>query len=99
MILEVATLQVKPGEQQAFERAFSKAQAIIASMSGYVSHELKCCIERDNQYLLLVEWETLTDHTEGFRNSSQYQEWKALLHRFYEPAPTVYHYENVPGSA
>jgi heme-degrading monooxygenase HmoA len=99
MILEVATLQVKPGEQHAFEEAFAKAKAIIASMSGYVSHKLKRCIEQDNQYLLLVEWETLEDHTEGFRNSAQYQEWRALLHHFYEPAPTVRHYKNVSGSA
>lgn len=93
MILEVAILNVLPGKGEDFEAAFSQAQTIIASMPGYVSHELQKCLEVDHQYILLVRWQTLEDHTEGFRSSSQYQEWKALLHHFYDPFPQVHHYE------
>ena len=96
MILEVAVLNVKAGQGAAFETAFARAQAIIASMKGYVSHELQKCIETRDQYLLLVRWETLEDHTIGFRQSAQYQEWRALLHHFYEPFPKVEHYERLP---
>ena len=92
MILEVAILKVKPGEQSVFERAFSEAQSIISSMRGYISHQLNKCIEIENQYILLVNWETLEDHTEGFRHSDRYQEWKSLLHHFYDPFPAVHHY-------
>ncbi len=95
MILEVAVLDVKPGLEQEFERNFSKAQAIIASMKGYVSHQLQHCIEKPSRYILLVNWETLVDHEQGFRQSAEYQEWKALLHHFYDPFPTVEHYEPV----
>jgi len=95
MILEVAILNVKAGQAEAFEKAFSEAQAIIASMKGYVSHELQRCIEGPNRYLLLVNWETLEDHTEGFRQSAEYERWKALLHHFYDPFPTVEHYASV----
>jgi len=95
MILEVAILTVKAGEKKAFETAFSKAQFIISSMNGYVSHQLQKCIEIEDQYILLVNWETLEDHTEGFRQSDQYQEWKALLHHFYDPFPAVHHYRAV----
>jgi heme-degrading monooxygenase HmoA len=95
MILEVAPLSVRPGQTAAFEAAFSQAQRIIASMPGYVSHELQRCIEQDHLYILLVRWETLADHETGFRKSPQYQEWKQLLHHFYEPFPTVLHYEPV----
>jgi heme-degrading monooxygenase HmoA len=94
MILEVAVLNVKPGEAQAFESAFATAQKIIASMPGYINHELQQCIEVENQYLLLVRWEKLTDHTEGFRGSDEYQEWRALLHHFYDPFPEVLHYQS-----
>ena len=97
MILEVAILDVKSGESEAFEKAFSKAQSIIASMQGYISHELQKCLDQENRYVLLVKWETLKDHTEGFRNSDEYQEWKALLHHFYEPFPAVQHYELLMG--
>lgn len=92
MVLEVATLQIRPGQTQAFERAFGQAQALIASMPGYQGHELQRCVEDDHQYVLLVRWNTLEDHTVGFRQSAPYQEWRALLHHFYDPIPTVLHY-------
>jgi heme-degrading monooxygenase HmoA len=92
MILEVAILNIKSGQTKDFEAAFSKAQNIISSMNGYISHQLKKCLENDHQYLLLVEWERLEDHTVGFRGSPEYQQWKALLHHFYDPFPTVEHY-------
>lgn len=95
MILEVAILDVRPGQEAAFELAFGEAQAIISSMPGYLSHQLQRCVERDSRYLLLVEWQTLEAHTEGFRGSPEYQRWKALLHHFYDPFPTVEHYRRV----
>ena len=93
MILEVAVLKVIPGREDEFLKAFDKAQNIISKIKGYVSHRLKRCIENTSQFILLVEWEKLTDHTEGFRGSEEYQEWKGLLHHFYDPFPNVEHYE------
>ena len=98
MTLEVAVLDVKPGLAPEFEAAFEKAQSIIASMPGYQSHQLQRCLENDNRYLLLVNWRCLEDHTVGFRQSARYQEWKALLHHFYDPFPTVEYYEAVYAS-
>lgn len=97
MILEVAILDVKPNLEAEFEQNFAKAQSIISSMKGYISHQLQRCIENPSRYILLVNWQTLEDHEQGFRQSAQYQEWKALLHHFYEPFPTVEHFENVYG--
>ncbi|WP_193161561.1 antibiotic biosynthesis monooxygenase family protein [Microbulbifer hainanensis] len=93
MVLEVALLDVKAGEASAFEQAFARAQQIIAAMPGYISHQLQKCVEKERRYLLLVQWETLEDHTRGFRQSAAYLEWKALLHHFYDPFPEVEHYE------
>lgn len=97
MILEAAPLSIRPGQCEAFEAAFRQAQAIISAMPGYLGHELQRCIERDHEYLLLVRWQTLHDHEVGFRQSPQYQDWKRLLHHFYEPFPTVLHYSAVTG--
>ena len=93
MILEVAILNVIPGQEKDFEAAFAKASPIISSMAGYVSHQLQRCLEKPNRYILLVNWETLEAHTVGFRGSQEYREWKRLLHHFYDPFPTVEHYE------
>ena len=95
MILEVAILDVIQGKEQAFEVAFDQAKEIISGMKGYLSHELKKCMENESRYILLVKWETLEDHTVGFRESEEYQEWKALLHHFYDPFPVVEHYEDI----
>ncbi len=93
MILEVAILNIKEGLLEAFETNFQKAEGIISSMKGYISHQLKKCIETEDKYILLVNWETIEDHEIGFKKSEEYQEWKALLHHFYEPFPTVEHYK------
>ncbi|ADT89134.1 antibiotic biosynthesis monooxygenase [Vibrio sp. Vb2880] len=95
MILEVAVLDVKPEQEAQFEQSFAQAQQIIASMAGYVSHQLQRCMENPSRYILLVNWQTLEAHTEGFRQSAEYQQWRALLHHFYDPFPTVEHYQRV----
>ena len=95
MILEMAILNVRIGEGDAFEQAFSQVQDIIASMPGYASHELQHCLESPDTYLLLVRWQKLEDHIIGFRQSAQYPEWKRWLHHFYESFPLVEHYELV----
>ena len=93
MILEVAILNVKPGQEKQFEIDFAAAGQFISSIKGYVKHSLGHCIEQKNKYILLVNWENLEDHTVGFRQSTQYLEWKKLLHHYYDPFPTVEHYE------
>ena len=95
MILEVANLYVKDNEQDEFEKDFVIASNYISSIDGYIKHSLSKCIEVQNKYILLVEWENLESHTEGFRNSTQYLEWKKLLHHYYEPFPIVEHFEPI----
>ena len=95
MILEIALLDVIPGKEQSFERDFEKAQSIISSMKGYINHELKKCIENESRYILMVNWQSLEDHTIGFRQSSEYLEWKKLLHHYYDPFPVVEHYTSL----
>jgi heme-degrading monooxygenase HmoA len=98
MIFEIALLEVRKGQELEFESSFRQAQAIISSMPGYLGHELNRCIEHDNQYALIVRWETVEHHEGGFRKSPQYQEWRKLLHHFYDPFPTVLHYRAVAGA-
>src|SRR4051812_27384825 len=99
VILEHAALDVIAGQEDAFEAAFAEAKLLISSMPGFVSLRLERGIERPSAYLLLVEWDTLEAHTEGFRGSAEYQQWRALLHHFYDPFPTVEHYELVTGAS
>ena len=87
VITEQAVLDVQPGREAEFEAAFGTAKAIIAASPGFVSLRLLRGIESPSRYLLLVEWETLEDHTEGFRKSAGYEEWKAPAPSLLRPVP------------
>ncbi len=95
MITEHALLDVIAGREDEFVEAMEKAKAIVASSPGFVSLRVERCVERPSCFLLLVEWERLEDHTEGFRGSAAYPDWRAALHHFYDPFPLVEHYEAV----
>jgi heme-degrading monooxygenase HmoA len=95
MILEAAILFVKKEQQSLFEKDFKIASKYISSIKGYLGHSLRKCIEQENKYILLVEWEKLEDHTIGFRESKVYLEWKKLLHHYYDPFPIVEHFETI----
>ena len=89
MILEIALLNVTPGKEEAFEKAFQEAEGIISSIEGYLSHSLKKSAEINNRYLLQVEWRSIDDHRINFRKSDKYKVWKKMLHPFYNPVPKV----------
>lgn len=99
VILEHVVLPVIPGREDDFLAAFARARPIISSMPGFVDLTLQRGIERPHEFLMLVRWESLSDHVDGFRGSSEYLEWKALLHHFYDPFPEVVHFEVPAGDA
>ncbi|WP_316820569.1 antibiotic biosynthesis monooxygenase [Pedobacter gandavensis] len=95
MILEAAFLYIKKGQGNEFEKDFIQAGQYIRSISGYIRHSLQKCLEQDDKYLLLVEWQELEDHTIGFRQSEAYTHWRELLHHYYDPFPIVEHFHSV----
>ena len=95
MIMELAILNIRKGQSQEFEDAFRVASTLISTTKGYIRHGLHRSVEEPDRYVLLVEWDTLEAHTVRFRQSEVYKEWKALLHRFYEPFPNVEHFSPV----
>jgi heme-degrading monooxygenase HmoA len=95
MITEHVELPVIPGREDEYEAAFAKAKPLIAASPGFRGLSLTRCIERPNFYVLLVQWDSVEDHMVGFRESPAYQEWRTLLHHFYDPFPVVEHFTEV----
>ncbi len=95
MILEHGELNIRSGQEAAFQDAFETAKGLVASSPGCLSVELHRCVERPSTYLLLIAWESIEAHTEGFRGSERFEQWRALLHHFYDPAPRIEHFEAV----
>lgn len=89
MIIEHALLQVKTGQSDQFVAAMNKAKPLIAVQPGFQSIAVRPAGDRPDQFLLLVKWDNIESHRDGFRKSPEYQEWRALLHDFYDPMPTV----------
>ena len=92
MILEHAVLNLSPGDEKNFEAAIGRVRPSIESTPGFQRMELRRCVETPSRYLLLVWWDSVEAHTQGFRGSPRYAEWKAALHPFYDPFPVVEHY-------
>ncbi len=97
MILETAALKMKSGQELDFEAAAKEASPILARQKGHLAHRFEKCTDTAGRYFPLVWWKTLEDHTEGFRKSADYQEWRRLLHHFYDPFPNVEYYASIAG--
>ncbi|HEX7783879.1 MAG TPA: antibiotic biosynthesis monooxygenase [Sphingobium sp.] len=89
MVLEHALLHVKPGWEAAFEAAMKEAEPLISASPGFRGIEVRPASECAGLYLLLVRWNSIADHRDGFRQSDRYSQWRILLHDFYEPMPDV----------
>lgn len=89
MIIEHALLQLKPGQVDQFSAAIRIARPLIATQRGFQSIEVRPSIDHPDQYLLLVTWDSVEAHRDGFRKSPEYEKWRALLHNFYDPMPSV----------
>jgi heme-degrading monooxygenase HmoA len=91
MILEIAQIDVKPGTEAEFEGAVAKAAPLFRNAKGCLAMELQRSIEKPSRYRLFVRWETLEDHTVGFRGSPAFQEWRGLVGPYFESPPEVEH--------
>ena len=95
MIFEIAEIEVKPNEEEAFEAAVAKATPLFQRAKGCHGMELQRSIEKPSRYRLVVKWETVEDHMVHFRNSEDFQEWRKLVGPHFAAAPVVEHTSTV----
>jgi heme-degrading monooxygenase HmoA len=92
MVLERALIQVVAGQELEFERSLIEAREVIAKAAGFRSIRVLRGIESPQVYLLLIEWDSLEAHTEGFRGSELFAQWRALIGPHFDGSPQVEHY-------
>ncbi|GJE55186.1 antibiotic biosynthesis monooxygenase family protein [Methylobacterium thuringiense] len=93
MILEIAQIDVKPGSEADFEAGIAKASALFKAAAGCRSFAVRRSIEKPQRYRLLIKWETLEAHTKDFTGSQPWQDYRALVSRYFESPPQVEHTE------
>ncbi|HEY2764732.1 MAG TPA: antibiotic biosynthesis monooxygenase family protein [Pseudonocardiaceae bacterium] len=91
MVLEIAELTIRSGEEDSFAAAYDRAAHLVGDSPGCVSIRMTRGIESPSRFVLLVEWERLTDHTEGFRESPSFQSWRDEVGRYFAEPPRVEH--------
>ncbi len=93
MILELADIRIQPGRQQEFELAIQRGVAdVIRHAKGFINCQLRHGIESPERYVLMIEWETLENHTVDFRESPAFKEWRAIVGPFFVSPPVVEHF-------
>ncbi|MEJ8859242.1 antibiotic biosynthesis monooxygenase family protein [Variovorax robiniae] len=93
MILEVADIRIKPGQQASFETAVQFGlDTVIAKSKGFRSYQVRHSIESSDRYVLMLEWDTLEDHTIGFRGSPAFAEWRSIVADFFAQPPFTEHF-------
>lgn len=95
VIVEHGVLPIRPGREADFEAAYATARPLISAQPGFLGISMSRSIESPSQYLLLVQWESVEAHTEGFRKSPEFEQWRALLHEFYESPPVIEHFVEI----
>ena len=90
-VLELAEIVLAPGTQAEFERAFEQAQRVVAQAPGFRGLQLWHSVERPDVYRLLISWDTVEAHTQGFRESALFVEWRRLIGGYFAQPPSVEH--------
>ena len=98
MVLEVALIDVSPGQEEAFAAAYRLGHPILASTPGCRSVRMTCGIESPTRFVLLVEWDSVEAHLANFRATDRFTRWRALIGPYFAGPPQVEHYTDVPAS-
>ena len=99
MILELADIRIAPGQQAAFEEAIQRGVTTVASRAkGFQGYKFNRGIESPERYILQIFWDTLEDHTVGFRQGPLFVEWRAIVGPFFAAPPVVEHFNLVSKS-
>ena len=93
MILELADIRIRPGQQAAFDEAITRGvQTVISKAQGFRGFKVNKGIESPERYILQIFWDTLEDHTVHFRGSPAFADWRAIVGPFFAQPPVVEHF-------
>jgi heme-degrading monooxygenase HmoA len=96
MILEIADIRIKPGEQAAFAAAIELGlRTVVSQAHGFKSAKVNRCLETPERFVLEILWATLEDHTVAFRGGPLFAQWRAIVGPFFAAPPLVEHFELV----
>ena len=91
MVTEIAQIDVKPGMEAEFESGVQKAKPVFLRAKGCKGVTLHRSIEKPQRYRLLIQWDTLENHTVDFRGSEDFKVWRGHVGHCFATPPEVEH--------
>ena len=95
MVLEVALIDVNPGQEEKFVAAYAEARAGLVGTPGCRSVRMTCGVESPSRFVLLVEWDSVRAHEENFRATERYTTWRSIIGPYFANPPVVEHFTDV----
>jgi len=96
MVVEVALIDVNPGQEDDFAAAYGEARQILVSTTGCRSARMTRGIETPTRFILIVEWDSVAAHEENFRATDRFGQWRGLIGPYFAAPPRVEHFTDVP---
>lgn len=94
-VLEVAQIEVTPGSEEDFVAGYRVARAVLVGADGCRSIRMTRGVESPSRFTLLVEWDSVEAHNEGFRASERFAQWRAPISPYMAAPPHVEHFVDV----
>jgi heme-degrading monooxygenase HmoA len=97
VIVEIVNLEAKNGQADAMREGLRKAREVISQSPGYRDSSFHQSIERPERFVLYIHWDTVEDHTEGFRKGPLFPRWRSFWADYMAGPPDVLHYQVFAG--
>jgi heme-degrading monooxygenase HmoA len=95
MVLEVAEIKVTPGQEDAFKEAYRSARELVRVSPGLRSIRMTQGVENPSRFVLLIEWDSVEAHEQGFRETDRFPKWREAIGPFFAEPPVVEHVADV----
>jgi heme-degrading monooxygenase HmoA len=95
MVLEVALIDVSPGQEDAFAASYRLGHPILAGTPGCRSVRMTRGIESPSRFVLLVEWDSVEAHEKNFRATERFAQWRGHIGGHFAVPPRVEHFVDV----
>jgi heme-degrading monooxygenase HmoA len=98
MVLEVALIDVLPGQEDAFAASYRLGYPLLVGSPGCRSVRMTRGIESPSRFVLLVEWDSVEAHDKNFRQTERFAKWREFIGPHFAKPPLVEHFVDVePG--
>ena len=93
MTPEVIRYKIPAAQAEAFEKAYHQAEPILQNSKHCLGYRLLQGVEEPENWILILEWDSIEGHEQGFRKEPAFSEFFNLVKPFFQQIQEMKHYE------